>query len=177
MPFPTRSLCTTVLAAALLAALPARAVQPTPLEAQLARLAGLLGDSYATVYPAATQLQKLSGPHGQKLVLALFTIEAYGGGNNHRQYLALFEEEVDDSGPRGHVMLRGVTQVGAKGWRAVHKLQAEARFYQASGTARFVVPALVNTPSDAASFPSRPAAIRLVLDRGGFAEAPAGSTP
>ncbi len=172
-----RLLPAAVLACTACLAMPAQAVQPMPLEAQLKRLAGLLGDSYATPYPEQAQLQSFSGPHGEKLVLALFTIEAYGGGNNHRQYLAVFEDEADESGPRGHHMLRGVTQVGAKGWRAVRTLQAEARFDKESGTAQFLVPAIVNTPSDAANFPSKPASIRLLLDRSGLAEVPARSAP
>lgn len=171
-----RLLPTAVLACAASLALPVHAVQPTPLDAQLKRLAGLLGDSYATAYPEATQVQNVSGPDGQKLVLALFTIEAFGGGNNHRQYLAVFEEEVDESGPRGHLMLHGVTQVGAKGWRAVPKLQAEARFDRQSGKTHFVLPALANDAADAPNFPSRKTSIHLLLDRG-LGEVGAEATP
>lgn len=159
-----RLLSTAFLASAACLAAPAHAVQPA-LETQLERLAGLLGDSHATAYPQAAQVQKLSGAYGQQLVLALFTIEAYGGGNNHRQYMAVFEEEIDESGPRGHLMLRGVTQVGAKGWRAVTKLQAEARVEGQSGRTRILVPAFANTAGDAANFPSRKTTIHLLLDR------------
>ncbi|RZA32539.1 MAG: hypothetical protein EOP92_25500 [Lysobacteraceae bacterium] len=166
--FLRRLLPTASLAGACLA--PAHAVEPALLDAQLKRLAALLGDSYATAYPERAQVQTFSRPAGQNLSLALFTIEAYGGGNNHRQYLAVFEEDVDETGRRGHFMLRGVTQVGAKGWRAVPVMQAEARFDEASGTAHFVVPALVNAPGDAANFPSKKVDIRLVLDRSGLSE-------
>lgn len=158
-----------VLACALGAAAPASAVEATPLDAQLKRLAGLLGDSYASAYPEAARIQQVPRPDGGRLAVALFTIEAYGGGNNHRQYLAVFEEEIDESGPRGHFMLLGVAQVGAKGWRAVRDLKVDAGF-DAAGRTLLAIPAFANMPSDALNFPSRATTIHLVLDRAGLAE-------
>ncbi len=167
MPHFFRFLPSAVLACALGAAMPAYAVEASQLDAQLKRLAGLLGDSYATAYPELAQVQTIEGPHGRKLAIALFTIESYGGGNNHRQHLAVFEEENDESGPRNHFMLRDVVLIGAKGWRAIRELKAQARVDEAAGKTTLLIPALANMPTDALNFPSRKTTITLEIGRNG----------
>jgi hypothetical protein len=166
MPFPVPFRSTAlVLACAFCMAGPARAAPPPQLEPQIERLVALLGDSYARGYPKTTMVQAVGLPDGRKLALAIFTIEAYGGGNNHRQYIAVFEDEVDESGPRNHFTLLDVMQIGGKGWRAVPELRAEVQAEDETGPVRFAIPALVNTPGDALNFPSRKSIIRLVFDR------------
>lgn len=166
MPHFLRFLPATVLACALGAAMSAHAVEATPLDAKLKRLAGLLGDSYATAYPELAQVQTIEGPNKRKFAVALFSIESYGGGNNHRQYLAVFEDEEDESGPRKHFMLRDVVLVGAKGWRAIRELKVETQVDEASGKTALLIPALVNQPNDSANAPSGRATIKLELGRG-----------
>lgn len=165
MPFPARFVTTTVLAAALFAAAPAHAVQPAPLDTQIARLVGLLGDSYAEADPKSALVQTLGLPHGRTLTLAAITISHYDGGTNHRQYLALFEQDRDDSGPREHFTLLDVMQVGAKGWRMVRELKAEVRVDEQSGKIRLRLPVLVNTPSDALHSPSGKGSVQLEFGR------------
>ena len=165
MPFPVRIVTTAVLAAALSVAAPVYAVQPAPLDTQIARLVGLLGDSYTEADPKSALVQTLDLPHGRTLKLAAITISHYGGGTNYRQYLALFEQDRDDRGPREHFTLLDVMQVGAKGWRMVRELNAEARLDAHTGKVQLRLPVLVNTPSDVLHSPSRKASVQLEFDR------------
>ncbi len=164
------------LACALCMAGSANAAPPPQLEAQVARLAALLGDSYSKSVPGSAQVQAVSLPDGRKLAVAVFTIEAYGGGNNHRQYLAVFQEEIDESGPRNHYTLLDVMLVGAKGWQAIHELKVEVELDEQSGTVRFAIPALVNVPGDALNFPSKKTMIHLAFG-GRLLEVQPGAAP
>lgn len=166
MPFRLRSHAGALaLACTVCLAVPGHAAPPPLMAPQIERLVALLGDSYAKGYPQAAMVQAVSLPDGRKLAVAVFTIEAYGGGNNHRQYLALFEDEADESGPRDHYLLLDVMQIGAKGWRAIPQLQVETRVDASSGKLQFLIPALANLPGDALNFPSKKTLIRLTFDR------------
>lgn len=160
-----RFLPAAILACAACLAAPVHAVQPTRLDAQLERLIGLLGDSYATAEPRSALVQAISLPDGRALTLAAVTISHYGGGTNHRQYLALFEQDRDEKGPREHFTLLDVMQVGAKGSRMIRELKADARLDARTGKIHLRIPALANTPADALHAPSRPTAIALEYDR------------
>lgn len=164
MPF-RRFLNPLVLAGAACLAAPAHAVEPTPLDAQIKRLAGLLGDSYATAHPEGAMVQTLNLPQGRTLAVAVFTIESFGGGNNHRQYLALFEQDRNEQGPLDHFSMLDVMLIGAKGWRAVPALKVESRVDEKTGKVVLAIPAMANLPNDALNFPSRKTTIRLELDR------------
>lgn len=164
MPF-RRSMSTLVLACSVFLAAPANAVEPTPLEAQIKRLAGLLGDTYARAYPESAMVQTLSLPQGRTLAVAVFTIESFGGGNNHRQYLALFEQDRNEAGPLEHFSMLDVMLIGAKGWRAIPALKVESRVEEKTGKLLLAIPALANQPQDALNFPSRNTTIRLEFDR------------
>lgn len=160
-----RSLPAALLACAACLAVPAHAVQPAPLDIQVERLVGLLGDSHAEADPKSALVQTIGLPQGRTLKLVAVTISHYGGGTNHRQYLALFEQERDDGGLREHHTLLDVMQVGAKGWRMVRELKAEARVDGQTGKVHLRLPVLVNAPSDALHAPSRKATIQLEFDR------------
>ena len=165
MPFLTRLIPAMLVASALCAASPAQAVQPAPLGLQLERLAGLLGDSHATAAPERAMLQAVNLPNGRALTLAVLALSSYGGGTNHRQYLAVFEQDRDERGPRGHFTLQDVILIGEKGWRAVRELKAKARADDQTGHVHLLLPALVNVPGDALHTPSKPQQIHLVLGR------------
>lgn len=153
------------MACAACLAVPAYAVQPAPLATQLERLTGLLGDSHAEADPRSALVQTLSLPQRGTLALAAITLSGYGGGTNHRQYLALFEQGRDEQGLREHFTLLDVMQVGAKGWRMVRELKAEVRVDEHTGKVHLRLPVLVNTPSDALHSPSRKATVQLEFDR------------
>ena len=165
MPYPVRFVATTILAAASSAVAPVHAVQPAPLDTQVERLVGLLGDSHAEADPKSALVQTIGLPQGRTLKLVAVTLSHYGGGTNHRQYLALFEQERDEKGLRGHHTLLDVMQVGAKGWRMVRELKAEARVDGQTGKVHLRLPVLVNAPSEALHAPIRKATIQLEFDR------------
>jgi hypothetical protein len=152
-------LCLTLAASTAHAAPPA----PKPLVAQVERLVELLRDSYATGYPEATMVQMVSPAKGRKLALAVFTIEAFGGGNNHQQFFAVFEHELDKAEKREHYTLIDVMPIGGKGWRAIMDLKAKTQTSKNSREIQFLIPALEVGPDDAPNFPSRKATIKLVL--------------
>src|SRR5262249_55762945 len=60
---------------------------------QVQRLTELLRDSHAVGYPKATMAQAIDLRGGRQLVLAVFTVEGFGGGNNHSQFLAAFDAD------------------------------------------------------------------------------------
>lgn len=163
-----KHLCAAALLLSLtVAAVPAHAATavPKPLLAQLERLVELLRDSYATGYPEATMVQMVSPSKDRKLALAVFTIEAFGGGNNHQQFFAVFEHELDKAGRREHYTLVDVMPIGAKGWRAIMELKAKMVTSEGSREVQFLIPALEVGPGDALNFPSRESTIKLVLDK------------
>ncbi|MGX9217894.1 hypothetical protein ACWV27_05755 [Massilia varians] len=150
-----------------LAGVPAHAATPVPkpLLAQVARLVELLRDNYATGYPEATMVQMVSPSQDRKLALAVFTIEAYGGGNNHQQFFAVFEHELDKAGHGEHYTLVEVMSIGAKGWRAIMELKAKVVTGTDSQEVQFLIPAREVGPGDALNFPSRESTIKLVLNK------------
>jgi hypothetical protein len=160
-------------ALALSCALGASAAPPAPPKAladQIGRLVELLRDSHASGYPDATLTQTLKLGPDRELVAAVFTIEAFGGGNNHTQYLALFEHERGAAAKQEHYGLVDVIPIGGKGWRAVHTLEATARHDARTGRTSISLPALERKPEDAANFPSKPVTVKLTLDGGRLTE-------
>ncbi len=147
----------------LVAAAPAAAAPPKLLTAQVERLVELLRDSYATGYPEATMVQMASPSKDRHLALAVFTIEAFGGGNNHQQFFAVFEHEVDKAGKREHYTLVDVMPIGGKGWRAIMELKAKVTKSKNGGEIQILIPALDVGPGDAPNFPSQKSTIQLVL--------------
>lgn len=161
-----------VLSTSLAAAEPRQASRQAPelLTQQVAHLVALLRDSYATGYPEGTLAQEVGIGQDRKLALAVFTIEAFGGGNNHTQFLAVFEHESGEHARQEHYSLVDVMPIGGKGWRAIERLQVTANQDGKTGSIHFAIPALKNGLDDAANFPTRPAVIRLVLDKGRLSE-------
>ena len=97
-------LALSLLACTLLTAAPASVKAPKPLLAQVQRLAELLRDSHATWYREATMVQ-LVRTEREEVVLAVFTLEGFGGGNNHTQYFAAFSVEPDAKGTQHYSLL------------------------------------------------------------------------
>ncbi len=156
-------LAATILSCMLCTASAAPGAPPKLLTAQVQRLVDLMRDSYATGYPEATLVQMVSPSKGRNLALAVFTIEAFGGGNNHQQFFAVFEHEVDRAEQREHYRLIDVMPIGGKGWRAIMELKAKTQTSKNSQEVQFLIPALEVGPDDAPNFPSRNATIKLVL--------------
>jgi len=141
----------------------APAAPPKLLTAQVERLVALMRDSYATGYPEATLVQMVSPSKGRNLALTVFTIESFGGGNNHQQFFAVFEHEVDKAEKREYYRLIDVMPIGGKGWRAVMELNAKTQKGKNSSEVQILIPALEVGPDDGPNFPSRKTTIKLVL--------------
>jgi hypothetical protein len=158
-----------LLACTLAAAAPPSSSAPKALLAQVQRLAELLRDSQAVYYPGATLLQRVRLPDGEALVLAVFTVEGFGGGNGHTQYLAAFTPDRDGQGPE-HFMLIDVMPIGGKGWRGVSKLDARVSRLPEGGETRISFDALEVADGDAPNFPTHKATVQIVLKAGRLAE-------
>lgn len=160
-----------ICATCLLACCSAQAQQTAiakPLALQVERLMALLGDGYSTGYPAATMSQSLLLADQHPIVLAVFTVEAYKGGNNFRQFLAAFTPEQVEG--KAYYSLLDVIPIGAGGWRSLDSLQAKVTGQSKMGGTLLTLPAMENLSDDAINFPSKKTQIRLVLEQGRFKE-------
>lgn len=140
---------------------------PVAMVKQVAHLTELLRDSYAVGYPEATMYQSLHFKNGTDIALAVFTVEGFGGGNNHQQFLAVFYPENEQG--KQHFVFGDVMQIGGKGWRSIESLQAKA---SQLNSRHYVItlPALENGPDDAPNFPSIKSKISVTLKDGKLSE-------
>ncbi|ABE47073.1 hypothetical protein [Polaromonas sp. JS666] len=162
------NLISPLLMALALALHPAHAAAPPAPKAlieQVERLTQLLKDSHAVGYPPATMVQNVKFTRYREGAIVVFNIEGFGGGNNHSQYLALFEVDSDDKTNPYYTLLDFV-HIGGKGWRGVEELNA--RTTQASKGRDMVIEidALEVGPEDAPNFPSKKIVIRLAVHGG-----------
>jgi hypothetical protein len=142
---------------------------PKALMAQVQRLAELLRDAHATYYADFTLAQRVRPRGGDELALVVFSIEGFGGGNGHTQYLAAFTPNRREQGEE-HFTLIDVIPIGGKGWRAIPALEAKVTRAARGGETRIVFGALAVGEGDAPNFPSRPATVTVVLKNGRLAE-------
>lgn len=145
------------------------AAPPPALLDQVQRLGVLLGDGYAEWYREATDVQTLKLDADRMLELVLFTLEGFGGGNSHVQYLAAFQPGEDSSGQPYHTLV-DVIAIGGKGWRAIDRLAARAARGRSPGEIVLTLPAKFVGPDDAPNFPGRAGSVRLALRDGRFSE-------
>jgi hypothetical protein len=158
-----------VLCCALIAATPVTPEVPKPLLAQVDRLVELLRDSSAVGYPNATMVQSVKGPYGSTLMLAVFTIEGFGGGNNFTQYLAIFSPNEDDKGSK-YFSLLDVMPIGVKGSRAIEKLNATSSWSPNSRETLISFEGLAVTGNDTPNNPTKKVKINVVLKNGRLVE-------
>lgn len=141
---------------------------PKPLLAQVQRLAELLRDSHATWYREATMVQFVK-TGGEEVALAVFTVEGFGGGNNHTQYFAAFSVEPDGQGAQ-HFSFLDVLPIAGKGWRGITNLSAKVSHDVKGRQTLISLDAFEVSGDDAPNFPSKKATIKLVLEGGRLAE-------
>lgn len=142
-----------------------QAAQPQafkPLIQQVERLTQLLKDRSAVGYPAATMVQLVKVSTYREIAVAVFTIEGFGGGNNHSQYLALFDVDSEDRSQPFYTLV-DVMHIGGKGWRAVESMDARVTSDSKSGDLSIELDALEVRPEDPPNFPGQKSVIRLVL--------------
>lgn len=151
-------------------AAPAPESIPGPLLDQVERLTELLRDSYAVGYPEGTMFKIVKPAKGEQLSLAVFTVEGFGGGNNHTQYFAAFNYDTDEEGKRPHFTFIDVIPIAGKGWRGIMNLNAKVVRNSKTYETEIFIPAQDVGPDDAPNFPSKKTTIRLLLKDGRLAE-------
>ena len=135
---------------------------PKPLAGQIERVVELLRDPYAVEYPDARMTQSTRVQNDGSITLVVFTIEGFGGGNNHTQYLAAFEPATGKE-HQVHYRLLDVIPIGGKGWRAVQELKARTTLDPRSRETVFTLDVLNNGPDDAMNSPGAKAVVTVVL--------------
>lgn len=105
----------------------------------------------------------------EEVALVLFTLEGFGGGNSHTQYLAAFGVEPEGRAA-GHYSLLDVLPIGGKGWRGVMDLNAHVSHAAKGERTLISLDALEVSVGDAPNFPSKKAKIHIVLEGGRLAE-------
>ena len=143
---------------------------PKVLTDQVQRLTELLRDSYAVGNHDSIMVQMVKHGEGDNLALVIFTIEGFGGGNNHTQYLAAFNVDTDDAGKRLHFTLIDVIPIAGKGWRGIQVLNAKVSVNSTRGEKTFSLQALEVTAADAPNFPSKKVTVNILLKEGRLSE-------
>ncbi|HEY0290343.1 MAG TPA: hypothetical protein VGC62_25610 [Pseudomonas sp.] len=133
-----------------------------PLEEQVSRLVALIKDSYATGHPELAEVQTLRTGKNSQVTLTVFNIEAFGMGNNYRQYLAAFSPDTNEKN-EVHYSLLDVIQIGGDGWRAIEGLDAKLVRDPTGKQILIDIPVMVNIPGDSVNAPSSAEVIHLSL--------------
>jgi len=107
-----RFVVTCVLVALVAAYTPANEKQKLPkdLERQVDKLANLISDAYAE--PCCQDMQTLKLSDGSELILVMFTVESFGGGNNWTRYMAAFTDDKNRETGKNHYRLHDVVNAG-----------------------------------------------------------------
>lgn len=158
-----------VVTSGLVTAQPVSIKTPKPLIAQVQRLTELLRDSYAVGYPEATIFQMVKSRQGEELALVVFTVEGFGGGNNHTQYFAAFTPESNETG-QPHFTLIDVIPIGGKSWRGIMNLNAKVSRNLKTAETLISFDGLEVAGDDAPNFPSKKVKINLMLKGGRLVE-------
>jgi hypothetical protein len=126
---------------------------------QVAKLSELLSDGYAVGYPEGSTTQVIKRKNGSEITLVVFTVEGFGGGNNHTQYLAAFEKN-EDANNKPYYSFLDVIPIGGKGWRGVFKLNAKVT--EQKGGLNLAIDALQVGENDSPNFPSKKTIINVL---------------
>ena len=132
--------------------------------ARTTQLVALLKDPYAEEYPAARGMQIFhEKPTGMDVVVTVLTIESFGQGNNHTQFLAVFATlgETFDDRPNG-LSLLDVMAIGGKGWRSIDFKSIKVGKEKGQITVR--VPTMEYAPNDPMCCPSVKSAAVFAID-------------
>lgn len=150
-------------------AAPKAKVAPKQLTVQIQKLGDLLSDGYAVAYAPATYVHEIKRKENTKLVLTVFTMEGFGGGNNHSQFLAIFEENMDGNNKPYYTYLDNIS-IGGKGWRGVELLNTKVVEDNKNNEMNISFDALEVGEDDAPNFPSKKAVVKVVYSKGKLTE-------
>lgn len=84
---------------------------PKDLDRQVDKLANLISDAYAE--PCCQDMQTLKSSDGSELILVIFTVEGFGGGNNWTRYMAAFTDDKNMGNGKHHYRLHDVVNAGS----------------------------------------------------------------
>ena len=82
---------------------------------QVTRLVATIKDEYAEEYPRARRIKFVDTANFDRIALATFFIEGFGGGNNSHQFLAVFAARSIPRTPSNLPFPRAILRVGARG--------------------------------------------------------------
>lgn len=150
-------------------AAPKAKVAPKELTSQVQKLGDLLSDGYAVAYAPATYFHEIKRKDNSKLVLAVFTLEGFGGGNNHSQFLAIFEENINEQNKAYYTYLDNIS-IGGKGWRGVQELNAKVIENKKTNELNISFDALEVGEDDAPNFPSKKVIVKVLYSKGKLTE-------
>jgi hypothetical protein len=137
---------------------------PKELTIQVQKLGELLSDGYAVSYTPATYVDFINRKGSSKLVLTVFTMEGFGGGNNHTQFLAIFEENFNENNVPYYTYVDNIP-IGGKGWRGVQGLKAKA-IENKNGDMNISFDALEVGENDAPNFPNKKVIVKVLYSKG-----------
>ena len=150
-------------------AAPKAKAAPKALTTQIQKLGDLISDGYAVRFDGATYFQDIKLKDRNKLVLTVFTMEGFGGGNNHGQFLALFEENLNENNVPYYTYSDHIS-IGGKGWRGVDGLNAKVVENKKTNELTFSFDALEVGEDDAPNFPSKKVVVKVVYAKGELSE-------
>jgi len=142
---------------------------PKQLGEQVERLVMLLSDGYAVGYPKATMYRPLGLKTGGEVVLVIFTVEGWGGGNSFTQFLAVFSKGTDDK-EKEYFTFIDAMPVGSGGWRQVEQLDVNTLPSKTKGESLFSIKVKVNAEQDPPNFPSKRSIAVISLKEGKLKE-------
>lgn len=142
---------------------------PEQLASQVQKLTALVSDGYAVGYPEGSITQTIKKKNGAEITLVVFTVEGFGGGNNHTQYLAAFEKNADAKDKPYYTFL-DVISIGGKGWRGVFELNAKAVENTKTGAMNIFINGLQVSDNDAPNFPSKKIVINVLYNKARLSE-------
>ena len=122
-------------------------------DAKVTQLAAMLGDSHSAASPEYRGIRTMTDRDGTTVAVAVFTVEGFGGGNNHIQYMAVFASlDAEAAGRQPRMSLIDVMAVGGKGIRAVES--GNIKIGRSKSDVVVAVPTKNYAPSDAMCCPS-----------------------
>jgi hypothetical protein len=142
---------------------------PKELTVQVQKLGDLISDGYAVRFEGATYFHDIRLKDRNKLVLSVFTMEGFGGGNNHGQFLAIFEENLNENNVPYYTYLDHIA-IGGKGWRGVELLNTKVVENKKNNELNISFEALEVGENDAPNFPSKKVVVKVVYAKGELVE-------
>ena len=129
----------------------------------------LFSDGYAVGYPKATMYRSLGLKTSGEVVMVVFTVEGWGGGNSFTQFLAVFTKGADEK-ENEYFTFVDAMPIGGGGWRQVEQLDVNMLPSKTKGESLFSIKVKVNAEQDPPNFPSKRSTAIISLKQGKLKE-------